>query len=315
MSEAVRTGKAVRTGLAHPRPGQVRVRQRAIGLGAVGGDVLGAGAVGSVEAIGSGVVGFAVGDRVAYEAAPDAVAEVRMLSAERLIGVPRAVTDRQAAAFLGRGLKARVLVKQLYAVGRGEVVLVQGAASGIAAMVVAWAVALGARVIAVVDSPSKVAQVRRLGAAKVIVAGARDRAQAQAAIVSGVRDFTHGLGADVVYDGVGAATFGASAGSVRSGGTIVLYAAPSGLPEPDERALAERSVRLVRPAPAARAHAGTLQLAAAEVFLAIRDGVFSRLPITSYPVVDAAEAHKDLALGRATGSVLLLPPLTADLAA
>lgn len=301
MSDRVRTDVVRR-----PRAGQVLVRQHAVGpaprprgnqrpvsphAASHPAQRLAAprpvrvGAAGVVEAVGDGVVGFVAGDRVAYSSEPGRTTDAQVMSADKLIGIPPRVSDQQAAALLGPGLAARILVKETYPVGRGESVLVQDAVAGIGAMVLAWAKALGATVIATVGSPGR-DLARRLGADHVIVLGEED-------VTARVREFTRGIGVDVVYDG-GTSTLPDSAACARRGGVVVAYGDPSRSVPALTGALSARAVRLIRPMAARKAHAGTLQLAAADVFLAIRDGVFRELPITGHeqPVVELPEAGR-----------------------
>lgn len=276
MSDRVRTGVVRR-----PRAGQVLVRQRDIGPTPQRAERQTV-AVGVIEAVGDGVVGFVAGDRVAYGTEPGGTSDATLMSADKLIGIPPRVTDRQAAALLAAGLAARILVKETYPIGHGGSVLVRAAAAGIGAMIVPWAKALGATVIAAVGSDSGGELAGRLGADHVIV---REQAgpETDTDLVARVREITRGSGVDVVYDG-GSGSLPASADCARRGGAVVAYGGLAGRPDesgegrPLGERLAARDVRLLRPV-ARRAHAGTLQLAAAEVFLAIRDGVFRELPI------------------------------------
>lgn len=270
MSDRVRTGVVRR-----PRAGQVLVRQRDIGPTPQRAERP-AVAVGVIEAVGDGVVGFVAGDRVAYGTEPGGSSDTRSISADKLIGIPPRVTDRQAAALLAAGLAARILVKETYPVGNGESVLVRAAAAGVGAMVVPWAKALGATVIAAVGSDSGGELVGRLGADRVIV---REEAgpETEADLVARVREYTRGRGVDVVYDG-GSGSVPVSVDCARRGGAVVAFGGQTGDDQSLGERLAARDVRLLRPV-SRRAHAGTLQVAAADVFLAIRDGVFRELPI------------------------------------
>jgi NADPH2:quinone reductase len=123
---------------------------------------------GTVEAVGPGVRGFHVGDRVAYHFAPGAYAEARLISAHRLVRLPDDVTFPQAAAVFAKGLTAQMLVKRVYPIAAGDVVVVHAATGGVGTLVSRWAKALGATVIATVGSASKWEAARRTGADYVI---------------------------------------------------------------------------------------------------------------------------------------------------
>lgn len=225
---------------------------------------------GTIDAVGQDVIGFAPGDRVASLGARADIAEVVLLDSENLIGIPRDVTAEQAAALLPKGLVARVLVKEAHAVGGRETVLVHGAAGTLGSLIVAWAKSLGARVIATVGGPDAVAQAVHAGADEVIVFGADD-------VSARVRELTAGRGVDVVYDGIGIATRESSLASLRRGGELVLYGAAA---LGQTGASGERDVRVLRPRLAEHLRGGSIQQGAADLFLAIRSGVFDGIDVT-----------------------------------
>ncbi|WP_349898342.1 zinc-binding dehydrogenase [Parafrigoribacterium soli] len=227
--------------------------------------------VGTIDAVGPDVIGFAPGDRVASLGARADLAEVHLLDSENLIGIPRDVTAEQAAAFLPQGLVARVLVKEAHAVGGRETVLVHAAAGPLGSLVVAWAKSLGATVIATVGSSESRPIASRAGADEVIVFGEDD-------VEARVRQYTEGRGVDVVYDGVGTATWEASLGSLRRGGELVLCGRAAETQHGSEAAR-EREVTILRPRLSEHLRGGSIQQGAADLFLAIRSGVFDGVEV------------------------------------
>ena len=231
---------------------------------------------GSIDAVGADVVGFASGDRVAYLGG--SIVGVTLVDSERLIGIPRDISDEQAAALLPKGLVARVLVKETHAVGGGETVLVHAAAGLLGSLIVGWAKLLGAAVIATVGSADSRAEALRAGADQVIVFGEED-------IPERVFALTGGRGADVVYDGVGEATVDASLASLRRGGELVLYGrGPHDVRDED------KNVTVLRPRLSDHLRAGSIQQGAADLFLAIRSGAFDGVDIADLVTRPAAVA-------------------------
>ncbi|TGE03776.1 quinone oxidoreductase family protein [Hymenobacter fodinae] len=297
-----------------PGPGQVRVRQAAIGVNFVdtyfrNGTfavhsfpfVPGVEAAGTIEAVGPNVTGFRIGDRVAYHFVAGAYAEVRLMSTNGLVHLPDKITLTEAAAVTTKGLMAWALLRRIYPVPAGTVVLVHAAAGGVGSLTARWARALGATVIGTVGTAAKLAAVQPY----------LDHAIAtdQEDFAARVLEITAGQGVDVVYDGVGQATFAASVPVVKPGGTLVLYGASSGQPQslaPAE--LARRQLTVVRPVLGTYLPTqAVLEQAAAEVYAALERGWFGELTTQTYSLAQAAQAHADLEDRRTTGSVLLLP--------
>jgi NADPH2:quinone reductase len=297
-----------------PGPGQVRVRQAAIGVNFVdtyfrNGSfavasfpfVPGVEAAGTIEAVGPGVTGFRVGDRVAYHFVVGAYAEVRLMPTHGLVHLPAGITLTQAAAVTTKGLMTWALLRRIYPVQAGSVVLVHAAGGGVGSLTARWARALGATVIGTVGTAAKLAVVQPY----LDYAIATDQEDFAARVL----EITNGQGVDVVYDGVGQATFAASVPVVKSGGTLVLYGSSSGRPQPLAPAvLAQRQLTVVSPVLGTYLPTqATLEQAAAEVYAAIQQGWFGELTTQTYPLAEAARAHADLEARRTTGSVLLLP--------
>lgn len=231
---------------------------------------------GTIDAVGADVVGFAPKDRVAYLGG--SIVGVTLVDSENLIGIPRDISEDQAAALLPKGLVARVLVKETHAVGGRETVLVHAAAGLLGSLIVAWAKSLGATVIATVGSAGSRAQALRAGADHVVVFGEED-------IPERVLALTGGRGADVVYDGVGEATADASLASLRRGGELVLYGRGS-----REARDADQDVTVLRPRLSDHLRAGSIQQGAADLFLTIRSGAFDGVDIAHLVTDPAAVA-------------------------
>lgn len=299
-----------------PGPGEVQVRHTAIGVNYIDvydrtglypmalPGILGREAAGVVTAVGRRVSGLKVGARVAYVLPqPGAYCELRNVPAERLVRIPRAISDEQAAALMLKGLTAHYLLRRTYRVRRGETILVHAAAGGVGLILCQWAKALGAHVIGVVGSEAKAELARRHGCRHVLIAG-RDE------IVASVRKLTRGEGVSVVYDSVGKDTFFESLDCLRPLGMMVTYGNASGPPpaiSPLE--LSRRgSLFLTRPTLFSYiARREDLDAAARELFAVVRSGKVRVRIGQRYALADAAEAHRDLEARRTTGSTVLLP--------
>ena len=299
-----------------PGPGEVQLRHTAIGLNYI--DVydrtglypmplpagLGREAAGVITAVGRRVRGLRVGDRVAYvHSQPGSYCELRNLPAERIVKLPRAISDEQAAVLMLKGLTAHYLLRRTVRVQRGDWLLVHAAAGGVGLILCQWARALGARVIGVVGSEAKVAIARRNGCRHVLVMG-RDP------IAAGVKRITRGAGVRVVYDSVGKDTFMESLDCLAPLGTMVTYGNASGPPpaiSPLE--LARRgSLFLTRPSLFAYiARRDDLEAAARETFRMVSSGKVRITIGQRYALADAAAAHRDLEARRTVGATVLLP--------
>jgi len=299
-----------------PGPGEVRLRHTAVGLNYI--DTyhrsglyplklpsgLGSEAAGVIEALGSGVEDFAVGDRVAYGGvAPGAYAEVRVMPAARLVKLPRGVDDRAAAAVLLKGLTAHYLLLRTFPLKRGDVALVHAAAGGVGSILVPWARHLGATVIGTAGSDDKVQRALAAGCHHAINYRTQD-------FVAEVRQFTGGRGVDVVYDAVGKDTFLGSLDCLRPLGMMVSYGNASGkAPAFEPLLLSEKgSLFLTRPTLAHyTARREDLLRSADELFSAMGSGVVKAEIGQTYALKEAAQAHRDLEARKTTGSTLLLP--------
>lgn len=298
-----------------PGPGQLKIRNRAIGLNFV--DVYqrtglyktqlpfvaGNEGAGEVVAIGPDVTGFALGDRVAYQGPVGAYAEERLLPAEKAVHLPAGVSYEVAAAALLKGATAFYLLHWTYALKAGETILVHAAAGGTGQILTQWAKAIGARVIGTAGSDEKCEIVRRNGADLVVNYKTDD-------FVARAMEFTGGKGVDVVYDGVGAATFEPSLDCLKVRGLMVSFGNASGpVSIPRLGILAEKgSLYVTRPTGAGYFRtAEDLRIAADALFNLITLGKLTVAIDQTWPLTEAIEAHRALEARNTTGSTLLLP--------
>lgn len=301
--------------VGEPAAGEVRIRHTAIGLnfidvyartGLYPGElpqIPGREAAGVIEAVGSGVRNFAIGNRVVYVgSAGGAYSQQRVMSADRLVRLPDEIDDRTAAAMMLKGLTAQALLRQTYRVRKGDVLVIHAAAGGVGLILVQWAKLIGATVIAVVGSRDKVDLVQRHGADHVLLLDDDWVAQ--------VKSLTRNRGASVVYDSVGKDTFIQSLDSLRPRGLMVTFGNASGpVPPMAPLELSKRgSLFLTRPTLyhyiATRAE---LQRAAHELFdLVAKSSISIRIGQT-FALSDAANAHRALESRQTTGSTVLLP--------
>ncbi|MBX5459528.1 MAG: quinone oxidoreductase [Steroidobacteraceae bacterium] len=299
-----------------PGPDEVQVRHTAIGVNYI--DVydrtglypvqlpcvLGREATGVVHAKGRKVRDLKVGDRVAYALPkPGAYTELRNVPADRVVKIPRGISNEQAAALMLKGMTAQYLLRRTYRVKRGDVVLVHAAAGGVGLILCQWAKALGATVIGVVGSDAKAELARKHGCKHVLISG-RDE------LVPSVKRLTKNVGVAVVYDAVGKDTFMESLDCLRPLGMMVSYGNASGPPpaiSPLE--LSKRgSLFLTRPTLFNYvAKREDLVATARELFAAVKSKAVRVRIGQTYALKDAAEAHRDLEARRTTGSTVLLP--------
>ncbi|MGC7403455.1 quinone oxidoreductase family protein [Pandoraea pneumonica] len=292
-----------------PNAGEVRLRHEAIGVNFIDTafrqgifpvplpSVPGVEGVGIVEALGAGVAGVEVGQRMAYYLAPGSYTQQRLIAAEHLIPVPDDLSAETVASLLTKGLTAWAGLNGYHTLQAGQTVLIQGASSSVGNLLARWAKARGAIVIGTAGSPEKLAALAPV-IDHVLPSGAFDlAAQVKRLAPQGV---------DVVYEFVGKATFSASLAAVRDGGTIVTIGAASGAPDVDEAEVARRRIRMVG-GPMANHLGGRVNEAAAAVFDAYRQGVFGVVTATRYALKDAAQVHTDIAARAKTGSLVLIP--------
>lgn len=299
-----------------PGPGEALLVQSAVGLNYIDTyhrtglyplalpSILGLEAAGVVEAVGPGVTEVAPGDRVAYAGPPlGAYASARLMPADRLVKLPAAVDEISAAATLLKGLTAWFLLHRTYRVKRGDTIVVSAAAGGVGLLLVQWARHLGATVIGTVGSVAKAELVKAHGCDHAIIYGDED-------VAARVRELTGGVGVQVVYDSVGAATFAASLDCLAPMGTMVSYGNASGPPPAIAPGiLAQKgSLFLTRPSLMDYTRARADLVAGAEALFAVLvQGAVEVRTIGTRPLADAAAAHADLEARLTTGSTVLIP--------
>ena len=298
-----------------PGPGEVRVRQTAVGVNFLDvyvrrGDLgpaplpgeTGFEAAGVVEETGPGVEGWAPGDRVAYQLVKGAYAGARVMAPDRLVRLPDDVAEETAAAIMLKGMTAEYLLRRFRQVGSEHTVLVHAASGGVGSLLTQWARHLGATVIGTVGTEAKAERARANGVEHAVVTTAED-------FVARVRDITDGRGADVIYDGVGRATFARGFEALAPMGTNALFGWSSGKVEPlDVHALNGASHEVANPSlghyTATRAQ---IDESATALFEVVRSGAVRVEVAHRYPLAEAARAHADLEGRRTSGSVLLIP--------
>jgi NADPH2:quinone reductase len=297
-----------------PGPGEALVHHEAVGLNYI--DVYfrtglyksplplvpGQEGAGTVAALGEGVTGLSVGDRVAYAGPLGAYATERVIAADRLVKLPDGIAFQTAAAMMLQGMTAQYLLRRTYRVQPGDTILVYAAAGGVGLILCQWAKHLGATVIGVVSTEEKAALARAHGAAHVLVG--------KADIAAEVKRITGGAMVPVVYDSVGKDTFMASLDSLAPLGMMVSYGNASGPVGPVDISLlgAKGSLFLTRPSLVTyTAKRRDLEATAADLFAVVQSGAVQIRVNQTFRLQDAAEAHRALEGRRTTGSTVLLP--------
>jgi NADPH2:quinone reductase len=302
--------------LPPPGLGQVQVRHTAIGFNYI--DIyqrsgiyplelpsgLGHEAAGVVEAIGDGVHGLAVGDRVVYmNAGIGAYASHRNLAVDKLIQLPEFIGDELAAAIFFKAMTAQYLVKKTYRVQCGDTVLIHAAAGGVGQILAAWTKSIGAKVIGTVGSDTKIDAAKRAGCDIVIN-------YSQSDWVRQVQEATEGRKANVVYDSVAKDTFMGSLDCAAPFGMVVLYGAASGPAPAIAPELLNKKGCLFLTRPSVFPHNATAELLrtnAHDVITAIQAGHIGISIGARYPLSKASEAHEFAQARKLTGAMLLIP--------
>ncbi len=298
-----------------PGPGEVRLTQTAIGLNFI--DVyhrtglypfpslpatIGLEAAGTVEAVGDDVTELAPGDRIAYAAPPiGAYAEARLMPADRLVKLPQAITDQQAAAMMLQGMTVQYLIRRTYRVQPGDTVLFHAAAGGVGLIACQWLKHLGATVIGTVGSEDKAALAKAHGCDHTILYRDED-------IAGRVREITGGAGVPVVYDSVGKDTFDSSLDSLAPFGLFVSFGSASGPVAPFEIGLLAQKGSLFFTRPTLMTYTAKrddLVASAEELFSAVGSGAVKIEINQTYPLAEVAQAHRDLEARKTTGSTVL----------
>ena len=256
---------------------------------------------GVVSAVGSAAKAIKVGDRVAWSGTLGSYAEYVAAPEEHLVPVPAAITDEQAAAAMMHGLTAHYLANDAHKLKAGETALVHAAAGGVGLLLVQMARAIGARVIGTASSEEKAALAREAGADEVIVFTKQD-------FEDEVKRLTGGKGVDVVYDGVGKATFEKNLNVMRLRGMLVLYGMSSGpVPPVDPAKLSEKGSLYMARTTLAHFTATREELLArtSALFGMIADGKLKVRVAKTYPLAEAAQAHREMEARKIAGKILL----------
>ena len=296
-----------------PGPGQARIRHTAVGLNYI--DTyqrsglypmplpsgLGSEAAGIVEEVGPGVGGLKAGDRVAYAGGPlGAYSEARVMPAERLVPLPAGITDQQGAAMMLKGMTAWYLVRRTHVVKPGETILIHAAAGGVGLIDCQWAKHLGATVIGTVGSADKAALAKAHGCDHPINYRTED-------FVARVNEITNGKKCPVVYDSVGKDTFYKSLDCIAPLGLLASFGQSSGAIGPVDIGILAAKGSLFLTRPTLNTYTATredLLTAANELFDVVKKGAVKIEINQTYPLREAARAHRDLQDRKTTGSTV-----------
>ena len=299
--------------VGEPGPGQVRLRQEAVGLNYI--DVYhrtglypqqlpftpGVEGAGIVEAVGDGVDWLKIGDRVAYAGPIGSYAEERLIAADKLVKLPDSISTEQAAAMMLQGMTAHMLLRSVHKVKPGETILIHAAAGGVGLIVCQWAKALGATVIGTVGSDAKAELARAHGCDHPIVYSRQDFA-------AEVDRITAGAKLPVVYDSIGKDTFDRSLDCLAPKGLMVTFGNASGPVAPFEPGLLARKGSLFLTRPTLFTYTATragLEQAASELFDVVASGKVKVEIKQRFALKDAADAHRALEARQTSGSTVL----------
>lgn len=300
--------------LAPPDAGQVQLRQTAIGLnfidvytrtGLYPGPtpaVLGVEAAGVIEAVGEGVQGLKVGDRVVYNGLAGSYASRRNAPAEKMVLIPDGVSDEDAAAVFLKGLTVWMLTFEIRRIQPGETILVWAAAGGVGSILVPWANAQGARVIGVVSTPEKAELAKVYGCWETILASED--------VAARVKQLNGGKGVPVVYDSVGKTSAEASLKSLAPRGWFITYGNASGPADPIAPARLNQGGSLIMTRPGLfhfTHHRADLERGAAALWGGMRSGAVKADVRQRFALKDAAEAHRALEGRKTIGATILKP--------
>ena len=303
--------------VAAPGPGQIRVKQHAIGVNFI--DcyfrsglypapsglpfVVGNEAAGEVVAVGAGVSDFKPGDRAAYVNGPACYTAERLVPAERAIKLPANISDEQAAAMMLKGMTVAYLLRRTFKVEKGMNVLIHAAAGGVGLIFCQWANYLGANVIGTVGSKEKAALARANGCHHAILYRDED-------FVARVKEITGGRLCEAVYDSIGKTTFPGSLDCLRPLGMFVSFGSSSGQIEAFNINMLQARGSLFATRPTLNTYAAKRQdlvAIANDLFAVVGSGAV-KIPVNQkYALRDAAKAHRDLEGRLTTGCSILVP--------
>ena len=301
--------------VGEPGPGQAKIKQHAAGVNFI--DVYhrtglypqpafpftpGSEGAGQVVAIGEGVTEVAVGDRVAYAGPIGGYAEERLIPADRLVKLPDDITYETAAAMMLQGMTVRYLIKQTYPVTKDSVILWHAAAGGVGLIASQWASRIGATIIGTVSSEEKAKLAKANGCTHTINYRKED-------FVARVKELTDGRGVDAAYDSVGKDTFPGSLDCLKPRGLWVSFGNSSGPVPPFELGILAQKGSLYATRPTLFTHIASREALlenANDLFDAVRLGRVKIQVSKTYPMSEAAQAHRDLEARATTGSIVLL---------
>ena len=301
--------------VGEPGKGQVRIRHTAIGvnfvdtyqrsglypmqLPAVGGNE----AAGVVDAVGPGVKDLKKGDRVAYTGLPGSYCDMRLVPADRMVKIPKGISDEQAASMMLKGMTVHYLIFSTYKAKKGETVLWHAAAGGVGQIATQWLKKLGVTVIGTVGSDDKAKMAKALGCKHVINYSTEN-------FVERVKEITKGKKLPVVYDAVGKSTWEGSLDCLQPRGLMVSFGNASGAVAPVNIGVLQQkgSLYLTRPTLASYiATRADLVKRSNDLFNAVKSKKVKIETTARYKLADAAQAHRDLEGRKTTGSVVLIP--------
>ena len=300
-----------------PGPGEIRIRHEAVGLNYI--DVYfrtglypapslpfspGMEGAGVVDAVGEGVDSLAVGDRIAYAAPPvGAYAEERLMPAGKVVKIPPGIDSSQAAAMMLQGMTVEYLLRRTRPVQSGDTILFHAAAGGVGLIACQWAKHLGATVIGTVGNDEKAELARAHGCDHPIVYTREN-------FTERVRELTDGAGVPVVYDAVGRDTFEGSLDCLQPRGMLVSFGQSSGKIDPFDVGIlsAKGSLYITRPTLMTYTASRTDLVDSAKALFDVIDGGAVRITVNqTFPLADAAAAHRALESRQTTGSTVLMP--------
>lgn len=300
-----------------PGQGQIRVKQHACGVNYIDTYfrmgmypspvgmpfVAGNEGAGEVTAVGPGVTDIKAGDRIAYVVGLGGYAAERLMPADRAVKIPDGISYQQAAGMMLKGMTAQYLLNRTFKVGKGTTVLMHAAAGGVGQILCQWANALGATVIGTVGSKDKAEIAKAHGAHHTILYRDED-------FVARVKDITGGTLCDVVYDGIGKATFPASLDCIRPLGMFVSFGSSSGQIDAFNINILQAKGSLFATRPTLNTYVAKredLLATAKDLFDVVLSGKV-KIPINqTYALKDAVKAHRELEGRETTGSSILIP--------
>jgi NADPH2:quinone reductase len=301
--------------VGEPGQGQILLRHTAVGLNYIDTyqrsglyplqlpTALGMEAAGVIEAVGPGVGGLKVGDRVAYSSILGSYSEKRVAPAEKVVKIPEGITDQQAAAMMLKGMTVEYLLCRTFPVQKGQMVLFHAAAGGVGLIAGQWLKAIGAIGIGAAGGPAKCELAKAHGYAHVIDYNKQD-------LVAEVKKLTGGKGVPVVYDSIGKDTWDRSLDCLAPRGMMVTFGNASGAVTSINPGILGQKGSIFLTRPSLMSYTSTredLELSSGRLFEMVKSGKVKIEINQTYPLKDAVKAHKDLEGRKTTGSTVLLP--------